>query len=86
MVLGEQEVGSFSVSAELAEYGYCGDYLSLASIATPVVVPYEWTLPSGAMAAISLEQGRKRSVSHHLSRGELGKGHSHLTVNTNEYE
>jgi lipopolysaccharide transport system ATP-binding protein len=66
MILDELEVGSFSVDANLEEYGYCGNYLSLASVSTPVVVPYEWTLPDGSTAAISLEQDHKRSVLHHV--------------------
>jgi lipopolysaccharide transport system ATP-binding protein len=72
MILDEQEIGSFSIGADLEDYGYSGNYLSLASVSTPVVVPYEWTLPDGSTAAISLERGREQSAFHHVLRGETG--------------
>ncbi len=72
MILDEQEVGSFSVDADLEDYGYSGNYLSLASVSTPVVVPYEWTLPDGSTAAISLERGREQSAFRPVLRGEAG--------------
>ena len=49
-----QEVAYFSVVGDLAEYGYKGEFLSRASQSTSVVVPYEWRLPDGTIAAVSL--------------------------------
>lgn len=51
-----QEVGSFSVAGDLAEYGYKGEYLTYASRSSPVVVPYEWTLPDGRNVSVSLSR------------------------------
>jgi len=47
-------VAYFNVVGDLAEYGYEGEFLSRASSSTPVVVPYEWLLPDGTIAAVSL--------------------------------
>lgn len=52
-----QDVAYFSVAADLAEYGFKGESLqslSYASQSSPVVVPYEWYLPDGTIAAVSL--------------------------------
>jgi lipopolysaccharide transport system ATP-binding protein len=54
MVINYQEVAYFSVVGDLAEYGYKGEFLSRASSSTPVVVPYEWRLPDGTVASVSL--------------------------------
>jgi lipopolysaccharide transport system ATP-binding protein len=54
MIVNYQEVAYFSVVGDLAEYGYKGEFLSRASNSTPVVVPYEWRLPDGTIAPVSL--------------------------------
>ena len=59
MILHYQDVASFSVVGDLAEYGYKGEFLSRASGSTSVVVPYEWTLPDGTSASVSLSLPEK---------------------------
>jgi lipopolysaccharide transport system ATP-binding protein len=59
MIVNYQEVAHFSVVGDLAEYGYKGEFLSRASHSTPVVVPYEWRLPDGTIAPVSLVHLRK---------------------------
>jgi lipopolysaccharide transport system ATP-binding protein len=54
MIINYQDVAYFSVVADLTEYGFHGQFLSRASRSTPVVVPYEWWLPDGSVAAVSL--------------------------------
>ena len=58
-IVNYQEVAYFSVVADLAEYGFKGEFVSRASNSTPVVVPYEWCLPDGRTAPVSLAQGEK---------------------------
>ena len=55
-----QDVAYFSVVGDLAEYGYQGEFLSRASSSTSVVVAYEWGLPDGTIAAVSL--GPRNSI------------------------
>jgi lipopolysaccharide transport system ATP-binding protein len=59
MIVNYQDVAYFSVVGDLAEYGYKGEFLSRASRSTSVVVPYEWSLPDGTTAAVSLMQPHK---------------------------
>ena len=47
-------VASFGIEAELAEYGFKGDLRKYGSQSASVVVPYEWQLPDGTIAAVSL--------------------------------
>ena len=54
MIIKYQEVAYFNVVGDLAEYGYHGEFLTRASQSTPVVVPYEWCLPDGTIAPVSL--------------------------------
>jgi lipopolysaccharide transport system ATP-binding protein len=54
-VVSFQEATYFTVVGDLTEYGYHGDFLSRAATSTPVVVPYEWHLPDGKIASVSLE-------------------------------
>jgi lipopolysaccharide transport system ATP-binding protein len=59
MIVSYQDVANFNVVADLSEYGYEGEFLSRASQSTPVVVPYEWYLPDGTTAAVSLAYPHK---------------------------
>lgn len=54
VLLDYEEIGSFSVKADLADYGFKGEFRMRASEATSVVVPYEWQLPDGTTAIVSL--------------------------------
>jgi lipopolysaccharide transport system ATP-binding protein len=58
-IISYQDVAYFNVAANLEEYGYYGEFLSRASTSTPVVVPYEWHLPDGKIAPVSLESYRR---------------------------
>jgi lipopolysaccharide transport system ATP-binding protein len=57
-----QDVAYFSVLGDLTEYGFKGEFLSRAGESTPMVVPYEWCLPDGTIAPVSLEYSRKHQV------------------------
>jgi lipopolysaccharide transport system ATP-binding protein len=65
IVINYQEVTYFSVVGDLAEYGYKGEFLSRASTSTPVVIPYEWHLPDGTVASVSL--------AHPVNSGVVGR-------------
>jgi homopolymeric O-antigen transport system ATP-binding protein len=56
IIINYQEVAGFSVAGDLAEYGYKGEFLTHARHSTPVVVPYEWRLPDGTIAAVALNR------------------------------
>ncbi len=58
-VVSFQEATYFTVVADLTEYGYHGEFLSRAATSTPVVIPYEWHLPDGEIASVSLEMTQK---------------------------
>jgi lipopolysaccharide transport system ATP-binding protein len=55
-ILKGQDVAYFSVSARLESYGFKGQFYAMASHSTPVVVPYEWTLPDGRVEGFGLTQ------------------------------
>jgi lipopolysaccharide transport system ATP-binding protein len=55
VIINHQNVAHFNVVGDLTEYGYRGKYLSQISNFTPVVVPYEWSLPDGTVFPISLD-------------------------------
>jgi len=55
-IIPYQEVASFSVFGDLAEYGYKGDFAPHLAHSTPVVVPYEWRLPDGTVYSVSLDR------------------------------
>lgn len=57
-----QEVGSFNVVGDLAAYGFTGEYLQYASRSTPVVVPYEWSLPDGRTVSVALNRTQTPST------------------------
>jgi hypothetical protein len=54
MIVKYQDVAYFSVVGDLTDYGYKGEFLSRSSGSTSVVVPYEWSLPDGTNASVSL--------------------------------
>jgi lipopolysaccharide transport system ATP-binding protein len=54
MIFNYQDVARFNVVGDLTKYGYKGEFLSRASHYTPVIVPYEWCLPDGTTALVSL--------------------------------
>jgi lipopolysaccharide transport system ATP-binding protein len=55
-IIEYQEVASFKVTGNLADYGYKGDFLERSTRYTPVVVPYEWELPDGTRTQVSLNK------------------------------
>lgn len=57
MIVKYQDVAYFHVIGDLKDYGYAGQFLSRASDSTPVVIPYEWHLPDGTVAPVSLRHG-----------------------------
>jgi lipopolysaccharide transport system ATP-binding protein len=56
VIVDYREVASFRVAADLAEYGYKGEFMERASRYTPVVIPYEWHFPDGTAAPVSLNR------------------------------
>ena len=56
LIVPYEEVGSFNVVGDLAAYGFTGDYFQYASRSTPVVVPYEWSMPDGRIVAVALNR------------------------------
>ena len=58
MIFNYQDVAYFHVVGDLKDYGYRGEFVSRASDSTPVVVPYEWYLPDGTIAPVSLMRCR----------------------------
>lgn len=60
-IMDAEELGSFIVTADLADYGYKGEFQTLVSRSTSVVIPYEWQLPDGTTAAVSLSSQLRRS-------------------------
>jgi hypothetical protein len=56
LIIDYQDVAFFAVSANLSDYGYQGKFMSLASEATAVVVPYEWHLPDGGIKPVALNR------------------------------
>jgi lipopolysaccharide transport system ATP-binding protein len=56
LIVDYQEVASFSVAGDLAEYGYKGEFLTYARHSTPVVIPYEWRFPDGTTAVVALNR------------------------------
>ncbi len=53
-IIDFQEFAAFRVVADLAEFGFKGDYRDRASQYVPVIVPYEWRLPDGTIVPVSL--------------------------------
>ena len=69
-VVNYQEVAHFRVVGDLSHYGFRGEFLSRASNSTPVVVPYEWHLPDGRVAPVSLTYpGHLQQVNGKVSSG-----------------
>jgi hypothetical protein len=61
MIVNPQDVAYFQVVGDLKDYGYKGEFLSRASDSTPVVIPYEWYLPDGTVAPVSLRHGQEEN-------------------------
>jgi lipopolysaccharide transport system ATP-binding protein len=57
MIVTPQDVAYFHVVGDLRDYGFKGELLSRAANSTPVLVPYEWYLPDGTVAPVSLRPG-----------------------------
>jgi lipopolysaccharide transport system ATP-binding protein len=60
-ILGCRDAISFTVQADLKNYGYKGDYLTHAPRSTSVVIPYVWELPDGKSAPVGLTVAGKDS-------------------------
>jgi lipopolysaccharide transport system ATP-binding protein len=56
IIIPYQDVASFNIVGDLAEYGFRGEFLQYARRSTAVVVPYEWQLPDGTTAFVTLNQ------------------------------
>jgi lipopolysaccharide transport system ATP-binding protein len=54
VLMNAEDIGSFIVTADLETYGYKGEFQTRVSEATSVVIPYEWQLPDGTSATVSL--------------------------------
>ncbi len=54
VLLHYADIGSFIVTADLVTYGFKGEFQTRVSEATSVVIPYEWQLPDGTSATVSL--------------------------------
>ena len=54
VLMDYEDIGSFIVTADLVTYGYKGEFQTRVSEATSVVIPYEWQLPDGTSATVSL--------------------------------
>ena len=61
MIVKYQDVAYFHVVGDLRDYGFKGELLSRASNSTPVVIPYEWYLPDGTVAPVSLKHGQEEN-------------------------
>ena len=62
LIVPYEEVGSFNVVGDLAAYGFTGEYLQYASRSTPVIVPYEWSLPDGRTVSVALNRTQTPST------------------------
>jgi lipopolysaccharide transport system ATP-binding protein len=56
LIVNYLDVATFAVAGNLEDYGFKGEYQSLCTISTPVMVPYTWELPDGTVASVSLNQ------------------------------
>ncbi len=56
MIVNSQDVAYLHVVGNLRDYGLKGELLSRAANSTPVLVPYEWYLPDGTIAPVSLRR------------------------------
>ena len=56
-IMSDQEVASFSVAADLQALGLSGDLAyRVIEKSVPVMIPYEWTMPDGDVAAGAMEE------------------------------
>jgi hypothetical protein len=58
-IMDYSNVASFTVTGNLENYGYKGEFQTLATTSTPVVVPYEWVLPDGTTVSVALSHSSK---------------------------
>jgi lipopolysaccharide transport system ATP-binding protein len=61
-IINFQDVSNFTVSCNLTDYDYKGEFLALAAHSTPMVVPYQWQLPDGTIASVALNLPREQSL------------------------
>jgi len=61
-LLDSREVAFFTVAADLADYGYKGEFQMLAARSTHMVVPYEWRFSDGTVASVSLKRPATATV------------------------
>ena len=66
-ILRLQDVASFDIDGQLEAMGLVGDFRGLAYRSSPVMVPYEWTLPDGTIAPVALRRVRPQAINgfHH---------------------
>lgn len=62
IIVPYEEVASFNVVGDLAAYGFTGEYMEYAARSTPVVVPYEWSLPNGRTVSVALNRTQTPST------------------------
>ena len=67
-IIEMQEIGAFVVAGDLKAFGFHGAYQSLVAKSVPMVVPYEWTLPDGAVIVCGLEKGAESSAPGDFAR------------------
>jgi hypothetical protein len=63
-----QEIGAFVVAGDLKAFGFHGAYQSLVAKSVPMVVPYEWTLPDGAVIVCGLERSAESTTANDFAR------------------
>ncbi len=69
-IIDLQEVGAFTVAGDLKAFAFHGAYQSLVAKSVPMVVPYHWTLPDGAVVSCGLGRGAEEHLSRVAARAE----------------
>jgi ABC-type glutathione transport system ATPase component len=69
-IIEMQEIGAFTVSGDLKAFNFHGAYQSLVAKSVPMVVPYEWTLPDGAVIVCGLARGAGAAAADDFARAE----------------
>jgi lipopolysaccharide transport system ATP-binding protein len=58
-IVKQQEVASFTVDGALEDSGFRGELFHRhVGRSTPVVIPYDWTLPDGSVRSVGIRSGR----------------------------